>query len=587
MAARGVVRKLTAILAADVVGYSRLMGADEAGTLARLKAHRAELIDPAIAEHGGRTVKLMGDGTLVEFASVVEAVACAVAIQRGMAERNAPMAQDRRITLRIGINLGDVIVEGDDIYGDGVNIAARLEGLAEPGGICISGPAFDQVENKLDLGYTDMGERRVKNIAKPLRSYRIDMAAQARPSAAEGAEAAAASRPAVAVLPFTNMSGDPEQEYFSDGLAEDLITALAAWRSFPVIARNSTFTYKNRAVDVKQVARDLGARYLVEGSVRKSGNRVRITAQFIDGETGHHVWAEKYDRQLDDIFALQDEISQRITATIVPALGQAELKRSAAKRPADLTAWDYYLRGMAFIHECTKAGNESARRMFERAMEVDRDYSEAYTGLSLSHHRDVLLQCSDDRERSIAKALDAARRAVALDGASFAAHQVLSTVHIWRNEHDLALAEARLAVELNPNDAVTLHALGNKSDLAGDPEGIPRMIRAQQLNPQDSERHGHLSFLARAYVNAHQYERAVQTARSAIQRRPDYPHAHFILAIALGHLGEAQRAQEELEECERLHPGFLASRADWRPYTDEASNRHLREGLRKAGHPDR
>ena len=586
MAEERVQRRLAAILAADVAGYSRLMGTDEAGTLARLKAHRAELIEPTIAEHGGRIVKLMGDGTLVEFTSVVEAVACAVAIQRGMAERNAPMAQDRRIVLRIGINLGDVIVEGEDIYGDGVNVAARLEGLAEPGGIYVSGDVYRQVHNKLDLGFEDLGEREVKNIAEPVRVYRLEAGATRASEPAEATGGAMMARPAVAVLPFTNMSGDPEQEYFSDGLTEDLITALTAWRSFPVIARNSTFTYKNRAVDVKQVARDLGARYVVEGSVRKTGNRVRISAQFIDGETGHHVWAEKYDRQLDDIFVLQDEISQRITGTIVPALAQAELKRSAAKRPADLTAWDYYLRGMAFIHEFTKAGNAKARRMFERAMEVDRDYSEAYTGLSLSHHRDVLLQCSDDRERSIAKALDAARRAVALDGASFAAHQVLSTAHIWRNEHDLALAEARLAVELNPNDAISLHALGNKSDLAGDPEGIPRMIRAQQLNPQDPERHAHLSFLARAYINAHQYQRAVETARLAIQRRPDYPHAHYILAIALGHLGEAQRAQAELEECERLHPGFLASRADWRPYTDEESNRHLREGLRKAGHPD-
>jgi adenylate cyclase len=587
MASRGVARKLAAILAADVAGYGRLMGADEAGTLAALKAHRAELIEPTIAEHGGRIVKLMGDGALVEFASVVEAVACAVAIQRGMRERNAAMAQDRRIALRIGINLGDVIVEGEDIYGDGVNVAARLESLAAPAGICVSGDVYRQVRNRLDLGFEDLGERELKNIAEPVRVYRLEVDETRAAGPAEAAAGAMMARPAVAVLPFTNMSGDPEQEYFSDGLAEDIISALAAWRSFPVIARNSTYTYKNKAADVKRVARDLGARYVVEGSVRKSGNRVRITAQFIDGETGHHVWAEKYDRQLDDIFALQDEISQRITATIAPALGKAELKRSAAKRPADLTAWDYYLRGMAFIDKFTKEGNAKARRMFARAIEFDPDYSEAYTGLALSHNRDVLLQCSDDRERSMAKALEAAHRAVALDGASSTAHQVLSTAHIWRNEHDFSLAEALLAVELNPNDAVSLHALGNKSDLAGDPEGIPRMIRAQQLNPQDPERHTHLSFLARAYVNAHQYERALETARLAIQRRPDYPHAHYILAIALGHLGEAQQAQAALKECERLHPGFLASRAGWHPYTDETSNRHLREGLRKAGHLDR
>ena len=586
MAKERVKRKLTAILAADVVGYSRLMGEDEAGTLAALKEHQAIVIDPKIAGYNGRIVKLMGDGTLAEFASVVDAVESAIEIQREMAGRNAEVSQDQRIELRIGINLGDVILDGDDIYGDGVNVAARLEGLAVPGGICVSGDVYRQVRNKLDLGFEDLGEREVKNIAEPVRVYRLEAGATQAAEPAKAIGGAMMARPAVAVLPFTNMSGDPEQEYFSDGLAEDLITALTAWRSFPVIARNSTFTYKDRAVDVKQVARDLGARYVVEGSVRKSGNRVRISAQFIDGETGHHVWAEKYDRQLDDIFALQDEISQRITATIAPALGQAELKRSAAKRPADLTAWDYYLRGMAFIHEFTKEGNAEARRMFERAIEFDPDYSEAYTGLARSHHRDVLLQCSDDRERSIAKALDAARRAVALDRASSAAHQVLGTAHIWRNEHDFALAETRLAVELNPNDAISLHALGNKSDLAGDPEGIPRMIRAQQLNPQDSERHAHLSFLARGYVNAHQYEQAVEAARLAIQRRPDYPHAHYILAIALGHLGDAQQAQAELRECERLHPEFLANRADWRPYTNETSNQQLREGLQKAGYPD-
>jgi adenylate cyclase len=585
MAEGHVKRKLAAILAADVEGYTGLMRADEEATLKTLSEYR-DVIDGLIARHEGRVFSTGGDSVLAEFGSAVEAVRCAISLQEDIAIRNAELPDDRKLRFRIGINLGDVMVKDDDLFGDSVNVAARLEGLAEAGGVCISGAVFEQIKHKLSLGFEDMGPQEVKNIVEPVRVYRLEAGATQAAEPAKAIGGAMMARPAVAVLPFTNMSGDPEQEYFSDGLAEDLITALTAWRSFPVIARNSTFTYKDRAVDVKQVAMDLGARYVVEGSVRKSGNRVRISAQFIDGETGHHVWAEKYDRQLDDIFALQDEISQRITATIAPALRQAELKRSAAKRPADLTAWDYYLRGMAFIHEFTKEGNAEARRMFERAIEFDPDYSEAYTGLSRSHHRDVLLQCSDDRERSIAKALDAARRAVALDRASSAAHQVLGTAHIWRNEHDFALAETRLAVELNPNDAISLHALGNKSDLAGDPEGIPRMIRAQQLNPQDSERHAHLSFLARGYVNAHQYEQAVEAARLAIQRRPDYPHAHYILAIALGHLGDAQQAQAELRECERLHPEFLANRADWRPYTNETSNQQLREGLHKAGYPD-
>ena len=579
-------RRLAAIMAADIVGYSRLMSEDESATLAALKRHREEVMEPRITEHRGRIVKLMGDGLLAEFASVVDAVECALAIQRDMAERNAETPENKAIIIRIGINLGDVIVDGEDLYGHGINVAARLEGLAEPGGICVSSKVHQEIKNKLALGFEDLGARRLKNIAEPVHVYRLEVEPGEFDAAGPAPGDPMMARPAIAVLPFTNMSGDPEQAYFSDGLAEDIITALAAWRSFPVIARNSSFTYKDRAVDVKQAARDLGARYLVEGSVRRGGNRVRITAQLIDGETGHHVWAERFDRDLGDIFALQDEITQRIVATIAPTLGKAELKRSTAKRPTDLDAWDYYLRGKAFLDAFTRDGNAKAREMFERAMELDPNYCEAYAGLATSHNRDILLQCSDDRERSIAKALEAARRAVALDSASSFAHRVLSTAHIWRDEHDFSLAEARLAVELNPNDAVGLHALGNKSDLAGDPEGIPRMVLAQRLNPQDPERHSHLTFLARAYVNAHQYEQAVECAGLAIQPRPDYPHAHYILAIALGHLGEAQRARAALEACEQLHPGFLASRSNWRPYTNEESNRHLRDGLRKAGQQD-
>ncbi|MCI0430820.1 MAG: tetratricopeptide repeat protein [Rhodospirillales bacterium] len=392
----------------------------------------------------------------------------------------------------------------------------------------------------------------------------------------------AADRPAIAVLPFDNLSGDPGQEYFSDGLTEDLITALAHWRSFPVIARNSTFAYKRRTVDAKQVARKLGARYVLEGSVRRDGNRVRVTAQLIDGDSGHHLWAERYDRELGDLFALQDELSQRICALIAPELERDGIKRAAAKRPADLGAWDYYLRGTAFLQQFTKDGNARAREMFAQAIALDPDYADAHAALAVSYNRDLLLQCAEDRAEATRQAMAAARRAVALDPASSAAHAALATAHLWRDEHDLSLAEARQAVELNPNDALAVHALGNKSDLVGDPQGIARMERAQQLNPHDPERHSHLCFLARAYVNARRYAEAAVAAEAAIQRRPDYPHAHFILAIALGHLGRAAEARHALAECERLQPGFVAARADWRPYTDEAANAHLREGLSKA-----
>jgi len=393
-------------------------------------------------------------------------------------------------------------------------------------------------------------------------------------------------RPAVAVLPFANMSGDPEQEYFSDGLTEDVITALALSRSFPVIARNSTFVYKGKAADIKRIGRELGARYVLEGSVRKSGNRLRINAQLIDTASGHHVWAERFDRDLEDVFALQDEITERIAVALEPALGKAELRRSIAKPPDNLDAWDYLLRGRSHLNDFTKEGTAKAREMFERAIELDPSYGEAFVDLARTHSRDLLLELTDDRDASAAKMYEAARRAVMLDDASSQARYVLSTAYIWRNEQDLAIAEGRRAVELNPNNADARHALGNKLDLAGDPEGISMMEQAQKLNPQDPQRHMHLTFLARAYLNARQYERSVECARKAVRSRPDYPHAYYILAIALGHAGRQAEAQTALNECERLHPGFVRRRAGWRPYSNAASDEHLHDGLRMAGSPE-
>ena len=339
-------RRLAAILAADMVGYSRLMAADEVGTIERQKAHRKALIDPKIAQYGGRIVKTTGDGMLVEFPSVVAAVQCAVDIQRAMPEREPEVPDAKRIRYRIGINLGDIVIDGDDILGDGVNVAARLEGLADPGGTCISGAVYDQVRDRLELPFEDMGDQQVKNIDRPVRAWRwVPSQAEDRTKAGTDAAKTLLDRPAIAVLPFTNTSADPEQEYFSDGLTEDIITALTHWRSFPVIARNSCFAYKNNAVDIKQAARDLGARYVLEGSVRKGGALVRISAQLIDGANGHHLWAERYDRELADIFEIQDDIVQRITALVAPELAKAELKRSTNRRAEDLDAWDLCLRG--------------------------------------------------------------------------------------------------------------------------------------------------------------------------------------------------------------------------------------------------
>jgi adenylate cyclase len=574
-------RRLAAILAADVVGYSRLIRADEEGTLSAMSALRQDFIDPKIASYRGRIVKLMGDGMLSEFPSVVDAVRAAVEMQQAMAEYNSHRSDGERIIFRIGINLGDVVIEGDDIHGDGVNVAARLEALSKPGGICVSGGVYEQIRDRIDLAFDDLGEQQVKNIDRPVRVWSWVAAGKAL-SQEPGDQTTPAARPSIAVLPFDNMSGDLEQEYFSDGITEDIITALSRFHWFFVTARNSTFTYKGRAVDVKQVARELGVRYVLEGSVRKSGSRVRVTAQLIDGTTGNHVWAERYDRDLEDIFELQDEISQRIASTLVPALSRAELKRIVAKRPNDLDAWDCYLRGVERLNDFSAEGNAAAREHLGQALAIDPNYSDACAALALSYVRDVNLGFASDRVAALTEALSAAHRAVALDGASSDAHHVLSTAYLLSDQPDMALAEARVSVELNPNDAQALHALGNKSDLMGDPEGIPRMVRAQQLDPQSTDRHALQAFLARAYVNARDYEKAIAIAQSAIRSRPEYPNSHFILAIALAHMGRADEAKAAMARAEALSPGFLAGRADWAPYADPDSNRHLQEGMHKA-----
>ena len=372
-------RRLAAILAADVVGYSRLMGADEAGTLARLRAHRKELIEPSIAACGGRTIKLMGDGALVEFASVVDAVQCAVDIQAGMAGRNAEVPEVRRIAFRIGINFGDVIIEDDDLYGDGVNIAARLEGLAAPGGICISGKVHDEILGKLELGFEDQGEQPVKNIARPVRVYRVvagsAAAADGRQASLPSAPLSLPDKPSIVVLALQNMSADPEQDYFADGIAEDIITDLSKVSGLLVIARNSAFAYKGRAADLRQVCRELGVRHALEGSVRKAGNRVRITTQLIDGTTGGHVWAERYDRELTDIFDVQDEVTREIVAALKVRLTPDERRRVASRGTDDIEAYDWYLRGRELVIRHTRDQVAEGRPLLERAIALDPGFA--------------------------------------------------------------------------------------------------------------------------------------------------------------------------------------------------------------------
>ncbi len=585
MAEERVPRRLAAILVADVVGYSRLMETDETGTLAQLRSLRKELVDPKIEEHGGRVVKTTGDGLLIEFPSAVEAVQNAVEIQRAMIKRNEDVPGDRRMKFRVGINLGDIIVDGDDIHGDGVNIAARLEGLCGPGEVFVSGTVHDHVEGKLVASFEDLGEQTVKNITKPVKVYRVSLMAETVSAAAIKSELdKMLDRPALAVLPFENISGDPEQEYFADGLTEDIITAVSHWRSFPVIARNSTFAYKGKSPDIRQVGKELGARYVLEGSVRKAGNRVRVTAQLINSENGHHVWAERYDRDLEDIFELQDELTQGIAATVAPELERSEYKRAADKKPENLDAWDCVQRGMAHLYDFSEEGNARAREMFERAIGIDSGYGGAYTGLAWSHTRDLQIGVVVDREDTAAKAVSAAHRAVQLDHSGANAHLVYGIAAEWSGDHDLAVSEFETEVRLNPSSANGYGSLGHELTLVGRPEeGINCLEKAFSLNPQDPRNHFYFAFMARAHLSARHYDDAVTWARKAVQWGMGHPLTHLILAASLGHVGRAEDARAELDACERIRPGYTANSDNWFPYKYADDQDHFLDGLRKAG----
>ncbi len=574
-------RRLAAVLAADMVGFSRLMEADERGTLARQKSIMRTVVDPAIARFSGHVVKTTGDGLLAEFSSAVDAVECASAIQATIAEHEAGREDADRMRYRIGINLGDIIYEDGDIFGDGVNIAARLEAIASAGGICISSKVYEEIHNKVDMEWTDLGERQVKNISHPVHAYSAGSAVTQQPAVSL---AAISEKPAVAVLPFDNLSGDTEQEYFSDGLAEDIITLLSAWKSFPVIARNSTFVFKGQSRDIREIGKIVRARYVIEGSVRKAGNRVRVTAQLIDAETGHHLWAEKIDGALDDIFEIQDDITRRIVASVEPQMKAAERNRMATRRAANLSAWDCYLRGIALLHKLTPVDNIEARAMFEHAIELDPRYSDAYAGLSYTYQRDILLAVDIDRAEWERRAEENARKAVGLDPESSMAHLALGGAYIWANQHMLAVAETRTAVELNPSNALAQLALGNRLDIVGrSEEGVPLLEKSLELHPRDPHSHIYFAQLARAYINAREYEKARVCLVESIRRKADYPHTYHILAICLGHLGDFGGALEAARKCDEIHHGFMAKRTHWNIYVDPAANEHLTEGLRKAG----
>jgi adenylate cyclase len=576
-------RRLAAILATDVAGYSRLMGLDEAGTAQELREHRAAA-DPLIAQHGGRIVKTTGDGVLIEFGSVVGAVQCAMALQRLITERNAGSPADRRMEWRIGVHLGDVLVEGDDILGDGVNIAARLEGIAEPGGICISEDAFRQVRGKIEVEFADIGEQSLKNIARPLRVYRIGPSPATEQLTTPPTVLPLPDKPSIAVLPFANMSGDPEQEYFADGIAEDIITALSRYPSLFVIARNSSFTYKGRAVDVKQVGRELGVRYVLEGSVRKAGNRIRATAQLVEAESGNHVWADRYDRDLADIFALQDEITEKVTIAIAPAIADAEQHRAMRKPPGSLDAWAAYQRGLWHLSKSTPDDISLAEKFFQQAMDLDPTFSGAYGALAGAQDQAAYFQKRDLAE-ALRSAEALARRAVALDGADAEARSLLGHVLWRRGDYEGALSEAERALATAPNLAFAHHTLGATLIFSGRPrEGVTALERSIRLDPRDPQSAVRLSRMALGLYFSGEYAATVDVSKQAIRSYPEFPNPYRWLAAALGQLGRIEEAKEALQQAIAILPAAfertVRGRVPWMRPEDHA---HMLEGLRKAG----
>ena len=576
-------RKLAAILSADVVGYSRLMAEDDAGTVRTPKAHK-DLMCALIGQHAGRVVDAVGDELLADFPSVVDAAACGVAIQKELATRNEDLPETRRMHFRIGINIGDVIVDGDRIYGDGVNIAARVQALAEEGGVTISGTAFDHVEGKLELEFEDLGQHQVKNILKPLRVYRVHTSERHEEAVARTVPGFC-GRPAIAVLAFDNLSGDPDQEYFADGIAEDLITRLSRVRLYPVIARNSSFVYKGQAVDVKRVGRELGVGYVVEGSVRRAGDRVRISAQLIDSSSGHHIWAEQYDRDLGDVLALQDEITGAIVRAFNPELYRFNLERVLRRDPQSLDAWECALRGWWHVGRFSAEDNTKARSLFERAIDLDPRLVGAWAGCAHAHYFDVVYQWTDSPSRSIDELLRAAERAVDIDATNPGGQLSLAFAYSLTGRRDEMIAAFELAIELNPSGHHAYTRLGLFLALSGRPEDATAKLRqGMRLNPTDPNLWATLGYMAIAYFAAERYTDAVASAQGAVQRRSDFPIGWGVLATSLAYLDRVDEARAAVEQVLRLQPKFSAStlRVLLSSADPEVAERFV-VGFRKAG----
>ena len=630
MTTQEIKRKLTAILSADVKGYSRLMGEDEKGTVRTLNAYKEVIID-LIQHYHGRVVDATGDNLMAEFASVVDAVECAVEIQKELKTRNAELPENRRMEFRIGINLGDVIEEEGRIYGDGVNIAARLESLSEAGGICISGTAYDHVENKLSLGYEYLGEQIVKNITKPVRVYRVLMGSEtagrvigekkAKPRqwqktalivlailivvaaafviwrlylhpAPPPVEVASKEKmafplpdkPSIAVLPFTNMSADPKEDYFSDGLTEQIITSLSKFQRLFVIARNSTFVYKEKPVKIQKVAEDLGVRYVLEGSVQKSGDRVRITAQLIDAITGRHTWSEHYDRKLKDIFALQDEITIKITEAMRVELTEGEQARHWIKWGTyNLKALEKNYQGIGFMRRSTKQDNDTARQLFQEAIALDPKFVWPYVNLGWTHFWDARFGWSESPAKSLQRAFELAQKALAMEESIDLGHSLLAGIYLVMRQHDKAIAEGERAVALNPNGAMAYSALAGPVGCAGKwEESISYSKQAMRLNPFPEL----LDYwiLGRAYFMTGQFDESITTWKKALQANPNFLLAHVFLAACYSSMGRDAEATAAAKEVLRINPKFsIESYAKTLPYKNKTDVEREVAALRKAG----
>ncbi|RUM07637.1 adenylate/guanylate cyclase domain-containing protein [Rhizobium chutanense] len=587
-------RKLAAILVADVVGYSRLAGADEDRILARLRTLRSDLIDPTIAVHNGRVVKRTGDGSLIEFRSVVDAVRCAIEVQTAMVERNIGVSPEHRIEFRVGIHLGDVVEENDgDLMGDGVNIAARLEGIAKPGAICLSEDAYRQVRARLDLAVTDLGPIQLKNIAEPMQAYLLQVGTAPQPGPAQQPGKPTATKlrsattvpdkPSIAVLAFNNMSGDPEQEYFSDGISEDIITDLSKLSELHVIARNSSFVYKNVTASVPEMAKALGVRYVLEGSVRKVGNRVRVTAQLIDASNGGHIWASRFDRDLTDIFAVQDELTQEIVAALKLNLTHGDQDRLAQGRAVDVGAYELLLRGREQASAHTRTGNMAARSLAADALAIDPDYAAAQALISFTHVLDYVNAWSNDPEASLQIGLNLAQQTVEMAGEQPNSHFALGMASMWNRELDRARAQVQQGLALSPNSAALLMLMAHIQIFSGDPQGALETLDASmQLDPHHPEIL--FQFLADARFSLGEYEQAIVAIEQRLQQNAQSETAYALLASCYGHLGRPEEARRAWEKALQINPDFsVERRRRVLPFRNPQDFDRRVEGLRKAG----